>query len=236
MKKLLIVGTALAALVGNPAVAADMALKAPPPPPAPLSWTGFYLGLDAGAAWARDDVSPTIADGGTFPRSNRLRSSGILGGGTVGYNFQAGSVVFGVEGDFGGMGIGTQKADVLGGTEIDQINSGFYADATGRLGFLATNAILLYGKGGYAFYDGKANTTTAIPGFAVGNSSTFNNGWTAGGGIEYKMTANWSSKIEYLYYDFGSQTATLTGGAGVFPYTNHLKVSTLKFGLNYAFH
>jgi outer membrane immunogenic protein len=241
MKNQVIGGLAISALLLaaplSGALAADMAAKAPPSVPlAPVyCWTGFYVGLDAGGAWARDVVSPTIADGGTFPRSNTLSSTGALGGGTLGYNFQAGSAVFGVEGDLGGMATGTQNGDPHGGTEIDFIKGGFYADATGRLGFVASNVFLLYAKGGYAFYDGTARTTSGLPGFTVGNSGTFN-GWTAGGGIEYKMTANLSAKVEYLYYDFGSETATLTSAAGVFPYSNSLKINTVKIGLNYAFH
>jgi len=49
------------------------------------------------------------------------------------------------------------------------------------------------------------------------------------------LLPGWSAKVEYLYFDFGHQTATLTGGAGVFPYSNHLMVNTIKFGINYHF-
>jgi outer membrane immunogenic protein len=228
----------LALLIAAPlsgALAADMAVKAAPLAPAPISWTGFYLGLDAGGAWARDVVTPTVPDGGVFPRNNTLTPTGFLGGGTVGYNFQAGNIVFGVEGDLGYMNLNVRKPDLLGGTEANNlVGSNLYADATGRIGFVASNAYLFYAKGGYAVYEGKANTTTGLAGFTVVNSGSFH-GWTVGGGLEYKMTANWSSKIEYLYYDFGTETANLVSGAGTFPYANVLKVNSVKIGLNYTF-
>jgi opacity protein-like surface antigen len=64
MKKLLIAGATLAALIGTPALAADMALKAPPPPPPSWSWTGFYVGLNAGYSVARDPFNQTSVPAG----------------------------------------------------------------------------------------------------------------------------------------------------------------------------
>ncbi len=194
-------------------------------------WSGFYVGADVGGAWAKDAVSPTVVDGGTFPRKNTISSEGVFGGGNIGYNLQRGNVVFGLEGDIGYMDIGKSKADLLGGTEVDSINSGLYGDVTGRLGY-AFDRILVYGKGGFAFYDGEAKTTTGIPGFTVGKTGTFT-GWTAGAGAEYKINPAWSAKVEYLHFDFGNENATLTGAAGVFPYKNSLTADTVKVGLNY---
>jgi outer membrane immunogenic protein len=216
---------ASAADLGTPA---PVYTKAPPPV---WSWSGFYVGADVGASWSNDNVSPTVADDGTFPRTNTLRDSGWLGGGTVGYNFQTGHYVFGVESDLGYLQAGQSKADALGGTEIDSLASSFYADVTGRLGYAVDN-VLFYGKGGWAYYDGKATTTTQLAGFTWANSGAFN-GWTAGGGIEYKYTQALSFKVEYQHFDFGSSTATITGAAGVFPYKNDLTADTLKLGVNY---
>ena len=223
------ISAAIFAISVGDASAADMALKAAPPAPvAAPSWTGFYIGGDVGGVWARDVVSPTVADGGTFPRSNRLNNSSVFGGGTFGYNFQSANIVFGLEGDLGDMDVRQDLADPLGGTEIDHIKSGLYGDATGRLGMLF-GPVLLYGKGGYAFYDGRANVSTGLAGFTMASTSTFQ-GWTAGGGVEVMIAPAWSAKIEYLHYGFGSQNATLTGAAGVFPYSNQLKLDTMKIG------
>jgi outer membrane immunogenic protein len=215
--------TAFAADLGAPAPAY---FKAPPPA---WSWSGLYIGADIGAAWSNLDVSPTVPDGGTFPRTNTLRQNGWLGGGTVGYNFQTGHFVYGVESDLGYLGIGKGKLDPP--NEVDSINSAFYADVTARLGYAVDN-VLFYGKGGWAYFDGKGTTTVLAGPFTPTSSSAFN-GWTVGAGIEYKWTPGWSFKVEYQHFDFGSATATLTGGAGVFPYKNDLTADALKLGVNY---
>jgi outer membrane immunogenic protein len=233
MKRSLFAFATLAALMATPAMAADMMpLKAPPVTPV-WGWTGFYIGADAGAAWATDKVSPLVADGGTFPRSNKISTNGVLGGATAGYNYQFSSFLLGIEGDIGAMEIGGSKADALGGTEIDNLNNGLYGDVTGRVGFVWGSA-LLYGKGGWAFYNGQGSTTTGLAGFTVGQTGTFT-GWTYGGGLEYRLGGPWSAKAEYLHFAFGTKDASLTSGAGVFPYANALSADTVKFGLNYQF-
>jgi outer membrane immunogenic protein len=224
------------------AFAADLGVPSPAPvytkasPPESWTWTGFYLGADAGGAWGRDVVSPTAPDGGVFPRSNTLSGSGFFGGGTFGYNFQTGPWVFGVESDLGYLGIGKSVPDPQAGiTEVDAINSTFYADVTGRLGY-AVDRFLIYGKGGWAVFDGTGQTTTTLSGVDITNTGTFN-GWTAGGGVEYKITPAWSVKAEYLHFDFGSGTATIANNpAGtVFGYKNDLTADTVKAGINYRF-
>jgi outer membrane immunogenic protein len=110
MKRLLTTGAALAALIGTPALAADMALKAPPPPPAPVwSWTGFYVGGNAGWVGERtsgtsDFVDTAFAPGNaefSNPQSNAFSPSGFIGGFQAGYNWQTTkNFVLGVEGDF----------------------------------------------------------------------------------------------------------------------------------------
>ncbi|MGA8614117.1 MAG: outer membrane beta-barrel protein, partial [Xanthobacteraceae bacterium] len=148
-----------------------------------------------------------------------------------GFNYQSGGFVFGLETDLGGMGLSQSRHDPHGGTEVDILSNGVYGDVTGRLGF-AFDRVLVYAKGGGAFFLGSAQTTTGIPGFTVTPSGAFT-GWTAGGGVEYKIYHAWSIKAEYLHFDFGSQNAILTGGAGVFPYRNALTVDTVKIGINY---
>jgi outer membrane immunogenic protein len=246
MKRLLLGLIAAIVLATTHAFAADlwapppMPYKAPPPPPTPAwDWTGFYLGIDVGAAWATDTVSPTVDDPtgptGTFPRSNKLSTSGPLGGATIGFNYQLSSFVFGVEGDFGGLAIASSVADPGSGTlaEIDSVNNGWYGDATGRLGFVWGPA-LLYGKGGWAYFNGQGSTTTTVAGFTATQTGAFT-GWTYGGGLEYRLGGPWSAKVEYLHFAFGTKDASITDTAGVLPYANALSVDTVKFGLNYKF-
>src|SRR5580658_5993253 len=96
MKRSLFGIAAIAAMIGTPALAADMMpYKAPPPATPVWGWTGFYIGGDAG----------------TFPRSNKLSTTGVLGGATAGFNYQFSSFLLGIEGDIGAMEIGGSKAD-----------------------------------------------------------------------------------------------------------------------------
>jgi outer membrane immunogenic protein len=234
MKRSLFGIAAIAAMIGTPALAADMMpYKAPPPVTPVWSWTGFYIGGNAGAAWATDTVSPLVSDGGTFPRSNKLSTSGVLGGATAGFNYQFSSLLIGIEGDVGAMEIGGSKADPLGGTEVDNLNNGLYGDVTGRLGFVWGSA-LLYGKGGWGLYNGQGSTTSGLAGFTVTQTGTFS-GKVYGGGLEYRLGGPWSAKVEYLHFAFGTKDAALTSGAGVFPYANALSADTVKIGLNYQF-
>src|SRR5262249_35234443 len=118
MKKLSVRCVALAALVAAPAMAADNAVKAPYPVPPPIpAWTGAYYGLNAGWSWTRDGVSTTVASsfcnptlGGcpaiaglavaTVPPTFNTKSNGFIGGGQLGYNYQSGAIVWGIETDF----------------------------------------------------------------------------------------------------------------------------------------
>jgi outer membrane immunogenic protein len=245
MKRLLPGLIAAIVLATTHAFAADLwapppvPYKAPPPVAPPVwSWTGFYLGLDVGAAWATDSVLPTVLDpgtGATYPRSNGLSTSGPLGGATIGFNYQLSSFVFGVEGDIGVLAIANSKADLGSGSllEVDNINNGWYGDATGRLGFVWGPA-LLYGKGGWAYFNGQGSTTTTVAGFTSTQTGAFT-GWTYGGGLEYRLGGPWSAKVEYLHFAFGTKNASLADVGGVFPYANALSVDTVKFGLNYQF-
>jgi len=98
---------------------------------------------------------------------------------------------------------------------------------------------LLYGKAGWAFYNGQASTTTTLAGYSSTQSGNFA-GWTYGGGLEYRLGGPWSAKIEYLHFAFGTKDASLTAVTAapvgtVYPYANALSADTVKFGLNYQF-
>src|ERR1700747_595900 len=107
----------LALSATRPASAADMPLKAPTlPPPVPIySWTGFYVGGNAGYSWGKEDLraSGFFVDGIAVPSAAfaALRPSGPIGGGQVGFNWQTSNLVFGVEADFQGS---DQKESIFG--------------------------------------------------------------------------------------------------------------------------
>jgi outer membrane immunogenic protein len=193
--------------------------------PVYTSWAGFYVGAHLGGAWGDVDVKDFDEFRGKFTNS----SSGFFGGGTIGYNFQSGNIVFGPEIDLGGMDLSHSSAEPgTGGIIVSKIDSGFYFDATLRLGYIFGQT-LVYGKAGYAFYDGSVSITD------VGEASvkaTGLSGWTAGGGVEYKLNPAWSVKGEYQFFDFSSEHLVMPDRDR---YHNALSVNTVKAGVNYHF-
>ncbi len=206
------------------------------------AWTGFYLGMHVGGVWT--DMKTTDIDGSwagyagdTF---NNL-ATGIVGGGQVGYNFQYGNIVFGPEADFGGLGVAHNQGAFGGGYGYySRVNDGFYADVTGRLGYAAGPA-LFYLKGGWAIFDGGLGLVDAVDSYAASHSSA--DGWTLGGGIEYKLSSAWSVKGEYRHFDFGNVTETLypvgfacdstSSVSGLCRFKQTLDADTVTVGLNY---
>jgi outer membrane immunogenic protein len=231
MRKVLgLVGATL--LFAGPASAADL-LKAPAMPPGPVSnWTGFYAGGNIGWAW---DASTTASFGpanaatnvfflaNEFPTALSPSPKGLVGGAQIGYNWQISQWLLGVETDFQGSaytGKATATPVPVGfapfTTSVTQDNS-WFGTVRGRLGFLVTPSLLVYGTGGLAYGKTEVSFTTFGTGLATcpsnftcatGASSSTRTGWAGGGGLEYMFAPNWSAKAEYLYVDLGSQSVT----------------------------
>jgi outer membrane immunogenic protein len=220
MKRLLLALVSVAALTGT-AAAADLSRPAPAPyykapVVAPVfSWTGFYIGLNGGGGFGRSAWDST----GSF------NTSGGLVGGTIGYNYQIGQAVVGVEGDIDWADINgtTNNACGLGCKTRDS----WLSTVRGRLGY-AADRFMPYITGGAAFGDIKAST----PGFAGANSDRA--GWTLGAGLEFAVAQNWSVKAEYLYVDLGKFNCGIACGAAV---TDNVSFTTnlIRAGVNYHF-
>lgn len=195
MKKILLGVLALLALTRAPVLAADMPVKAPPSPPAPVvGWTGFYVGGNIGvsggiASTAIAGSATTVAlpdVGGGFPGndvafadSNAARTSGVIGGGQIGYNYQINPKwVLGFEADIQGSGERGSNAfadpfsttvctiaaagpppaclaapgtlNATAATDYDA-RIGWFGTVRGRLGVLISDQVLLYGTGGLAY-------------------------------------------------------------------------------------
>jgi outer membrane immunogenic protein len=162
MKKLLLAAVGLVALgVGAPASAADMPVKAAPPPPvAPIhNWTGLYVGGHAGYAWGRSDGNLTFDLGagplaGIFDPSHRtIDANGWLAGGQIGFNYQVDSLVFGLEADASWTNLkGSGSFNTADGFMNWAIQNrlDWFGTVRGRVGF-AVNNILLYGTAGVAY-------------------------------------------------------------------------------------
>jgi outer membrane immunogenic protein len=220
---------------GMTAQAADL-YRAPPPmsyvPPviATNTWTGFYAGINGGYAWGGGGNTISYYDGPD--QWGRAQPEGGFGGGQIGFNYQTGGFVFGVETDFQGAGISNSVTGTMatGGYDFTSKESiDWFGTARGRLGFAVGNA-LLYGTGGFAY--GNVNQH-AVNGVDVFASNTTQTGYAAGGGIEYKFTPAWSLKAEYQYIDLGSQKLTGTLGDTTNPLDTNLQ--TARVGLNYRF-
>jgi outer membrane immunogenic protein len=213
MKKLLIVGAALAALIGTPALAADMAVKAPPVPVVPMySWAGFYLGVEGGGGWAKSRQTDTFG-----VTTGNYNQSGGLAGGTIGYNWQWGNIVAGLEADMSWAGInGSVNLPALcsaGGGTVCFTNMRWLNTDRARLGVLvgAQNQFLLYVTGGLAGADIRSGQQPcAVPLAAFGQvaSCGTKTEWAAvgGAGVEAMIVQHWSAKLEYLYTNFGTHT------------------------------
>jgi outer membrane immunogenic protein len=229
MKTFLLAGVAIAALA-VPAMAADLSparapvyTKAPAPVPA-FSWTGFYIGANIGGGWATatDSATLTLTGVGTFGASTSSTASGVIGGGQIGYNWQAGNVVFGVEADFDGSGERSTStllcptaacgAIISSATATDKVED--FGTVRGRLG-LAFDRWLVYATGGASWQTVNSVYAVTAAGLTTGvaSSTTTRGGYAVGGGVETALWGNnWIGGVEYLYLDtgtFGTGTASL---------------------------
>lgn len=243
MKKTLVASFALAACAFGalPASAADIATqpvyRAPTITPSYYNWSGFYVGGHIGGAWASKDWSQTFP--GTFAgNASSFNADGFIGGGQIGYNWQTGNWVFGIEADAswsGQSGSGAQ-APLAAWTSFTDIN--WFGTVTGRVGY-AWDRVLIYGKGGVAWAD--EDHSQSFNGVPVSSTGTTHTGWTAGVGLEYALSDNWSAKIEYNYIDFGTKNVGFAnvppapGVRAIDAFDIDQTMHVVKFGVNYRF-
>jgi outer membrane immunogenic protein len=217
MKKLLLAGVAVFALGAGSASAADiqhrqaMPAKAPVYVAPPYNWTGFYVGINGGGGWGNSDFSAPFATGS-------FDTSGGLVGGTLGYNWQMGQVVFGLEGDVDWSNI---RGSATCGITTCETRNNWLGTVRGRLGY-AFDRFLPYVTGGLAV----GNVKTSVAGF--GDSDETRAGWTLGGGIEASIAGPWTAKVEYLYVDLGDTGSVLGSDA-------NFHTNIVRAGLNYRF-
>jgi outer membrane immunogenic protein len=221
--------TSIAALAS--ANAADV-YRAPEPfaggyKDAPLGpgWAGFYAGAQVG--WAGTDARLRFNNGApTLDPSE----DGVIGGGHAGYNFVRGPWVFGVEGDFEAANLSKHVSSAAGITSEGSLDNDWQASIRGRIGY-ATGRALVYGTGGAAFAN--INVKGGPLGGPLNSNSDTVTGWTAGGGVEYALSAPFSVRIEYRFADFGQQDFLLPT-FGVHEKVD-LKESTVRGGVSYHF-
>ena len=232
MRRFAFVGAALFSIAGFAGTASAADLAAGPyteaAPSGFYNWTGFYIGANGGYGWG--SVRSYAIPGG-IPISHN--PSGGLAGGQIGYNWQTGPWVYGLEADGDWANI---RGSALCPNPIASCASDTRALASfrGRLGW-ATGPVLLYGTGGVGYANTRYSALSvvgALPALgAAGSYTTERWGYAAGAGIEYGFTPNWSAKLEYMHYGFGTVNAPV--GTDSNAVATKLSVDTVKIGVNY---
>jgi outer membrane immunogenic protein len=233
--------------ISGAALAADLPPAPPPrapvvyvPPPAPVfSWTGFYIGGNAGAAWTRGDVSDSLGNSWS-----NAQQAVFTGGGQIGANYQVNWFVVGVEADFDWMANNHNSSNAVpvpGGDSFQlSANNRWITTLAARAGVAADNW-LFYVKGGGGWVGVNNPTLTDVTtGASISTSnSNSNSGWLAGGGIEVGFAPNWTARLEYDFLKLSNQSFTVPAstpfiGGDVITSTNR-DVQTLTVGINYLF-
>ena len=231
-------GASLAALTVASAAAADLpSRKAPPayipPPPPIMTWTGFYVGLNAGAMFNAYNNNNSNFYGYNSQSNNKI---GFIGGAQIGYNWQLGGpILLGLEADFNGHSNISSNNNAFGYGGGNS-GSGYLGTVRGRIGFLATPTFLIYATGGLAYgntWSSADNSYAYLAGYGGynNNQNNFKAGWTGGGGLEWMFAPNWSVKAEYLYVDLGRTGSNFGGFGQASKSTAHLA----RLGVNYHF-
>ncbi len=207
----------------------------------PYNWTGFYAGTHSGAALGAahvaDPYGPSVFGG-------NIRTPGTFAGGQIGYNYQFGQTVAGVEADASWASMeGTNTCFAVNGASTAancRVHVNWFGTVTGRLGQALgpDERTLVYAKGGAAWETSRADATANTTGYnsptlAATSSNQTRWGWTAGAGIEHALTPRWSAKLEYDYLDFGS--ANIVSPLTSVPVAVSQDMHSLMVGVNYKF-
>jgi outer membrane immunogenic protein len=250
----LIAVSAMGIAFADNGLAADLPARAAPVYQAPVvapTWTGLYLGVNGGDGWAANfKASSTFFDptgvNVITPATSNMKATGAVFGGQLGYNWQTGNWVWGVEGDFDSASIekfnnagATVVAAGAGITESLHTKVDWLASIRGRLGYVWGPG-MIYATGGGAWASVDFDAGGPVNDFPLLSTST-KSGWTVGAGYEWLINPNWSVRGEYLYYKFMNTTSTTVAAGTVLPgtFTTHtladFNISVVRFAVNYKF-
>ena len=222
--------TLMVLTAASAASAADMSVPRPPMQAAffapPFTWTGFYVGANVGGGWASSTLNDSFT-GASLGNS----TSGFVGGGQLGYNYQMGNFVLGAEWTFDGTSLNASRTvGALQGTA----NTNWMTTVAARFGFAANNW-LYYGKAGGGWANNSATLTNLNNGAQVSSSNT-NGGWLVGAGVEWAFSPHWSTRIEYNYLGLNTWNANSTIFApNADRFSVNRNIQTVLVGLNYRF-
>jgi outer membrane immunogenic protein len=221
MKKRMVIAFFATSLTAGASFAADWPVMGPQLyPSAPrmaVEWTGIYFGVNAGYGWAQSSstiviggglpggtttplgAGPTELSGTTLVDSGKLR--GAIAGGQMGFNWQAGMVVFGAEVDAQWSG----QQDSALGMKIRSLTTG-----RARVG-LAFDWLMPYVTAGGALVNARDDLTLTVGGVTASFPPLSNTslGWTAGAGVDVALSSNWSARLEYLHIRANDVTSSV---------------------------
>jgi opacity protein-like surface antigen len=203
--------------VPDPAASGPLVAKAPiykaPTGPVVYNWAGFYIGAYLGADWGVTNLT-FLDDGATTDP----RFAGFLGGGEIGYNYQVGKWVFGLEGDLAWTNAHGARPCPIGFFANCETSMNWLSTETGRIGYAYWDRLLIYVKGGATIAPDRVeaactassqSTILPVAGCPSSSDSKTRAGWTAGLGSEFGLTRNVSVKSELMYFDLGSDRYTI---------------------------
>jgi len=246
------------AALSTAAVAADMPLKASPPAPV-YQWTGCYIGLNGGAGASSSNFNANVGSGtyltGTDPATASTDGSGsandtrAIGGGQLGCNWQTGTLVVGLEGDFdyfrGNANFYNNTNTLADGVTTfvagQSLSTNYLATVRPRIG-IAADRNFAYITGGVAFTEANytVSYTDAAGGAGSASASKSLTGWVVGAGWEYAFVDHWTLRFEYLFSSFPSTGASGTitspgGGTNPLSGSGDLVIQVARAGINYKF-
>jgi opacity protein-like surface antigen len=237
------------------------------PVPTAWSWTGPYIGANIGYSFGKSKTDAVFNDATLgaplFATSSSDNLNGLIGGVQAGYNWQVGNWVAGIEGDIQMSGQGAPPTYVCPSAICNPTIVDFDAPVTasfvhkldsfgtlrGRLGTTITPDVMAYATGGLAVGSIRSTVTLSGTGFDTdGNPGavsapfsvlTIRPGWTVGAGLEGRLFGNVTGKVEYLYIDFGTVSASVSNGLNATPITlstsSRITDNIVRAGVNYKF-
>jgi opacity protein-like surface antigen len=207
-------------LVVNPVVGKAPSLKAPPMVVAAYNWTGFYIGANFGELNGWTDW--------TFPQAGTTtnpRFAGAAGGGQIGYDYQIGKWVVGIEGAFDGSNAHGSRPCPNGFFFNCEDKVDWLVTGTVKVGYAFWNRSLVYLRGGVAgghqSFSQQCNTgiqpVVLVVLFGCGSGAAADRvGWTIGYGSEFALSQNWTVRGETNYFDLGTNNYNIAGGVSNF--------------------
>jgi outer membrane immunogenic protein len=215
------------------AVAADMPVFRPAPPPAPVfSWTGCYIGGNVG--WAQ--VSAHFNDRVDGDDGN-LSSSAFAGGGQIGCDYQfASNWVLGIQGLIDWTDIKRNRVSIIDPDLTFHREGNWFATVTARLGYLFTPTFLFYVKGGWGTVNDSFSVITTVTNVTLATVDRNASGGDVGVGFEWMFTPNWTFWVEWdrIFIDHSSIEFTRLGGSTRFDNISR-DFDKVLFGINWRF-